>query len=143
LAYYSNNSNTFKKFNGHRNNCSRVIIEYLSLLGIKFNNLTPWADTVRNIGKINYNPMFLQEGDIIAMGRPGDTHHVGVYMGGTNVLHQSRGRGYVVGVYEDLKAFTGHYAGFYSIRPDYSIYSKPVESFIASPGPLSAPALGS
>jgi hypothetical protein len=113
------NKNSFNKFNGYRNNCSNTVKTFLSLLGLENSNLTAWADTIRNLGPVQYNPSDLKDGDIIAMGRPGDTHHVGVYLGNGQVLHQSSVRGYVVGIYRDLNAFINHHAGFYFVRPNY------------------------
>lgn len=143
LRYYAENSTRFSKFNGYRDNCSRTVKKYLSLLGLETPTLTAWADTVRTLGTVEYNPAFLQPGDIVAMGRPGDTWHVGVYMGDGRVLHQSRSRGYTVGVYNDLHAFINHRVGFYYIRPNYApIQSEVVEDLIANPQPLVAPSIG-
>ena len=139
--FYSNKTRFFK-YDFRRNNCSNVVKEFLSLLGIPTPKLTPWADTIRHLGEIKRNPWDLQVGDVVAMGRPGDTHHVGVYMGNGKVLHQSGVRGYRVGIFEDLRAFVNHRAGFYFVRPDYSvIQQKPVEGFVVAPEPLIAPAI--
>lgn len=144
LQYYLDNKLKFKRFNFRRNNCSNTVKEFLNVIGIFTPTLTPWADTVRTLGGVSFSPKDLQPGDIVAMGRPGDTHHVGIYMGGNKVLHQSGSRGYVVGVYNDLNAFINHKMGFYSVRPDYSpVFQKTVESLIASPEPLMAPVIGS
>lgn len=143
MRYYAENPRAFRKFNGWRDNCSRTVKEYLEILGVQTVKLTPWADTVRTLGPANYNPNDLLPGDVVAMGRPGDTWHVGVYMGDNKVLHQSGIRGYRVGVYEDLNAFISHRAGFYYVRPDYSpVRAKSVEELIATPQPLAAPAIG-
>jgi hypothetical protein len=140
---YISNKNKFLKFNFRRNNCSNVVKEFLGALGLKTPTLTPWADTIRTLGSVNRNPEDLRPGDVVAMGTPGDTHHVGIYLGGSSVLHQSGIRGYVVGAHNDLAAFTNHRAGFYFVRPDYSpISPKSVEDLIATPQPLFAPAIG-
>jgi hypothetical protein len=115
------NRKYFNRFNGYRNNCSNTVKTFLSLLGLETEYLTAWADTIRNLGPVQYDPSRLKVGDIVAMGRPGDTHHVGVYLGNGEVLHQSTVRGYVVGVYKDLRAFINHRAGFYFVRPNYAL----------------------
>jgi hypothetical protein len=109
----------FESYHGIRNNCSRTVRTLLSSLGVNVSAVTPWADTVRNLGPTYKSPSQLQKGDIVAMGRPGDTWHVGVYMGDSKVLHQSAVRGYRVGVYEDLNAFINSPRGFYFVRPNY------------------------
>jgi cell wall-associated NlpC family hydrolase len=76
---------------------------------------------VRNLGQVIYNPKDLKKGDIVAMGRPGDTWHVGVYFGNQKVLHQSAMRGYTVGVFGDLNAFINYHRGFYIVRPYINI----------------------
>jgi hypothetical protein len=111
--------NKFNYYDGYRNNCSRVVKKFLASVGVNATPITPWADTVRKIGSVQYNPSLLKEGDVIAMGRPGDTHHVGVYLGGTKVLHQSATRGYKVGAFDDLAAFVNSRHGFYFVRPSY------------------------
>jgi hypothetical protein len=118
---YLENQNRFKVYNGYRNNCSNTVRKFLSLLGKDVSKVTPWADTVRKAGLVLYNPTELQKGDIVAMGVPGDTHHVGIYLGEGKVLHQSAMRGYAVGAYQDLQAFINHRAGFYFVRPNYSV----------------------
>lgn len=115
------NQDAFKRYNGYRNNCSNAVRRFLSLLGINTKKITPWADTVRNIGTIIKNPDKLQKGDIVAMGIPGDTWHVGVYLGDQKVLHQSAMRGYTVGVFDDLNAFINYRRGFYIVRPHVNI----------------------
>lgn len=116
---YLEHKHKFNRFHGFRNNCSNTVITFLSLLGANVYNVTAWADTVRKLGPIKFNPMELQIGDVVAMGRPGDTWHVGVYLGNGNVLHQSAMRGYRVGVYSDLNAFVNYSRGFYFVRPSY------------------------
>lgn len=118
---YIENQNRFNVYNGYRNNCSNTVRKFLSLLGKDASKVTPWADTVRKAGQVLYNPTELQKGDIVAMGVPGDTHHVGIYLGEGKVLHQSAMRGYTVGAYQDLQAFINHRAGFYFVRPKYSV----------------------
>ncbi len=115
---YIDNQKQFNRFNGYRNNCANTVRIFLSLLGSNISKVTAWADTVRNLGKVQYNPSNLQKGDIVAMGQPGDTRHVGVYLGDGKVLHQSAMRGYTVGVFKDLQAFVNHRAGFYFVRPE-------------------------
>jgi hypothetical protein len=115
------NQNAFNKYNGQRNNCSNAVRKFLSLLGINTDRVTAWADTVRNLGKIIYNPNQLQKGDIVAMGIPGDTFHVGVYFGDGKVLHQSAMRGYKVGIFNDINAFINYHRGFYIVRPFINI----------------------
>jgi hypothetical protein len=115
------NQNAFTKYNGQRNNCSNTVRKFLSLLGINTDRVTPWADTVRNLGKIIYNPNQLQKGDSVAMGIPGDTFHVGVYFGDGKVLHQSAMRGYKVGIFNDINAFINYHRGFYIVRPHTNI----------------------
>lgn len=116
---YVENRNKFRNFNGTPNNCSNTVRTFLSLLGVNIDNVTAWADTVRNLGQVLYNPSQLKRGDIVAMGRPGDTWHVGVYLGENQVLHQSAMRGYKVGVYNDIRAFINYRRGFYIVRPSY------------------------
>jgi cell wall-associated NlpC family hydrolase len=111
--------NKFNYYDGYRNNCSRVVKKFLASFGAYSAPITPWADTVTKVGPIYYNYRFLKEGDIIAMGRPGDTHHVGVYLGDSKVLHQSAVRGYKVGAFDDLSAFINSRHGFYFVRPSY------------------------
>lgn len=111
--------NIFNYYDGHRNNCSRVVKKFLANVGVDVSPVTPWADTVRNLGPVQYNAFHLQEGDVVAMGRPGNTRHVGVYLGGGKVLHQSAVRGYRVGAYKDLNAFVNSRHGFYFVRPNY------------------------
>lgn len=111
--------NKFNYYDGYRNNCARVVKKFLANVGVNAAPITPWADTVRKIGTVQYNPSLLKEGDVIAMGRPGDTHHVGVYLGDGKVLHQSATRGYKVGAFDDLAAFVNSRHGFYFVRPSY------------------------
>ncbi len=124
------NQNAFNKYNGQRNNCSNAVRKFLSLLGINTDRVTAWADTVRNLGKIIYNPNQLQKGDIVAMGIPGDTFHVGVYFGDGKVLHQSAMRGYKVGIFNDINAFINYHRGFYIVRPHTNILK---DQFFISP----------
>ena len=111
------NKNLFSRFNGRKNNCSNTVALFLSKIGIDDDKITPFADTVRNVGPVIYDPKQLKKGDIVAMGRPGDTWHVGVYFGEGRVLHQSAVRGYKVGIFNDISAFTNHHRGFYIVRP--------------------------
>lgn len=115
------NKDAFKRYNGYRNNCSNVVRRFLTLIGIDSQNITPWADTVRNIGTVIRNPKELQKGDIVSMGKPGDTLHVGIYFGDGRVLHQSAMRGYTVGIFNDINAFIKHRRGFYIVRPHFNI----------------------
>jgi hypothetical protein len=125
------NKNVFKKYNGYRNNCSNTVRKFFSLLGVNTDKVTGWADTVRNLGQVIYNPMDLKKGDIVAMGRPGDTWHVGIYFGNGRVLHQSAMRGYTIGIFNDINAFINYRRGFYIVRP----YSNILETqFFVSPG---------
>jgi hypothetical protein len=133
------NKAKFSKYNFRRNNCSNVVKKFLGILGADSPRLTPWADTVRHLGEVKSNPWELQVGDVVAMGRPGDTHHVGVYMGHGKVLHQSGMRGYTVGVYEDLRAFINHRAGFYFVRVQYPT---PASPDLIAQEVLSAPVVG-
>jgi len=130
---YTENKNHFYSFNGYRNNCSNTVRTFLSLLGKDVSQITPWADTVRKAGQVLYNPRELQKGDIVAMGIPGDTHHVGIYMGDGKVLHQSAMRGYVVGVFHDLNAFIKHRIGFYFVRPNYPVQEVLKDQFYTFP----------
>lgn len=130
---YLEHSTKFNRFDGYRNNCSNTVRKFLSLLGTNVYSVTAWADTIRNLGPINFNPKQLEIGDVVAMGRPGDTWHVGVYFGNNKVLHQSAMRGYRVGVYPDLNAFVNYRRGFYFVRPSYS-YQKLLErQFFVAP----------
>jgi hypothetical protein len=141
LQEYLNNERKFFKFNYRKDNCSNTVKKFLEVVGVSSDRLTPWADTIRSLGNVNYSPSSLRVGDIVAMGRPGDTHHVGVYMGGNAVLHQSRVRGLVVGVYNDLNAFINHRAGFYFVRPKYPVKDNAdvINNLVASVGSFSAP----
>lgn len=130
---YSENQNHFYSYNGYRNNCSNTVRTFLSLLGKDASQITPWADTVRKAGQVLYNSKELQKGDIVAMGVPGDTHHVGIYLGNGKVLHQSAMRGYRVGAYYDLHAFINHRAGFYFVRPKYPFREILKDQFYISP----------
>lgn len=124
------NKNVFKKYNGYRNNCSNTVRKFFSLLGVNTDKVTGWADTVRNLGQVIYNPKDLKKGDIVAMGKPGDTWHVGIYFGNGRVLHQSAMRGYTVGIFNDINAFVNYRRGFYIVRP----YSNILETqFFVSP----------
>jgi len=130
---FSNNREKFNRFNGYRNNCANTVRIFLTLLGYDSSDVTAWADTIRNVGPVSYDPNKLKEGDIVAMGRPGDTWHVGVYLGDGKVLHQSAMRGYNVGAYNDLNAFINDRRGFYFVRPTSS-YNKILENqFYAFP----------
>jgi hypothetical protein len=115
------NKDAFKRYNGYRNNCSNVVRRFLTLIGVDSQNVTPWADTVRNIGTVIRNPKELQKGDIVSMGKPGDTSHVGIYFGDGMVLHQSAMRGHTVGIFNDINAFIKHRRGFYIVRPHLNI----------------------
>jgi hypothetical protein len=119
---FTENRNKFIQFNGYRNNCANTVKTYLSLIGLDTSKVTAWADSVRNLGEVLYDPDKLQEGDVVAMGRPGNTWHVGVYLGEGKILHQSAMRGYVVGVFKDLNAFIRDRRGFYIVRP-YNSYN--------------------
>jgi len=121
ISYYEQTKDKFQAYHGRPNNCSRLVKTFLETAKADVEGLTPWADTIRNVGPVFYNKNHLIPGDIVAMGRPGDTSHVGVYLGENNVLHQSASRGYSVGVYGDLAAFTNYYRGFYFVRPSYNL----------------------
>jgi hypothetical protein len=123
------NKNAFKKYNGYMNNCANTVKKFFSLLGVDTGKITPWADTIRNIGTVIRNPKELKKGDIVAMGKPGDTWHVGVYFGDGKVLHQSAARGYTVGVFNDINAFINHRRGFYIVRPQVNFLEE--QSFVA------------
>jgi hypothetical protein len=127
---FINNEYHFKKYNGRKNNCSNAVRRFLSILGINTEKITPWADTVRNLGQVIYDPNQLKKGDIVAMGRPGDTWHVGVYFGGGKVLHQSAMRGYKVGIFDDINAFINYHRGFYIVRPYINVLE---DQFYSSP----------
>lgn len=128
---YNRIKSHFNYYDGYRNNCSNVIKKLLSDIGVDVSKVTPFADTVRNLGSIQFNYKNLELGDVVAMGRPGDTWHVGVYMGFNKVFHQSASRGYKVGVFNDLNAFVYHRAGFYFVRPSYPIRYIFREHFVA------------
>ena len=117
---FSDNKNRFTRFNGYRNNCSNTVRTFLSLIGMNTERVTAWADSVRKIGDVFYDSNQLKPGDVVAMGRPGDTSHVGVYLGDGKVLHQSAVRGYAVGIFYDLRAFINDRRGFYAVRPRQS-----------------------
>jgi hypothetical protein len=118
---YNRIKSKFNYYHGYKNNCSNVVKKFLTEFGVDVKKLTPYADTIRNLGTPKSRIDELQFGDIVAMGRPGNTRHVGVYMGSNNVLHQSASRGYKVGIYRDLRAFTNYYSGFYYVRPMYPV----------------------
>jgi len=128
---YNRIKSQFNYYDGYRNNCSNVVRKFLSEIGVDVSKVTPYADTVRNLGLIRFNTKDLEIGDVVAMGRPGDTWHVGVYMGLNKVLHQSASRGYKIGIYNDLTAFIHHRAGFYFVRPTYPVRYILREHFIA------------
>jgi hypothetical protein len=130
---FSENRDKFSKFNGYRNNCANTVRTYLSILGMNAERVTAWADTVRQIGEVFYDPNQLKEGDIVAMGRPGNTWHVGVYLGHGKVLHQSAMRGYVVGAYYDLRSFINDRRGFYAVRPVQSYQNLLKDQFYTFP----------
>ncbi len=128
---YNRIKSKFNYYDGYRNNCSNVVKTFLSEIGVNVVKLTPYADTVKNLGLIQFNIKNLEVGDVVAMGRPGDTWHVGIYMGLNKVLHQSASRGYRVGIYNDLSAFVNHHAGFYYVRPIYPVRYLLHENFVA------------
>lgn len=128
---YNRIKSKFNYYDGYRNNCSNVVKTFLSGVGVNISKITPYADTIRNLGLIQFNIKNLEVGDVIAMGRPGDTRHVGVYMGFNQVLHQSASRGYKVGIFNDLNAFYNHYAGFYYVRPSYPVRYIISQHFVA------------
>lgn len=130
---FNSNREKFEQYNGRRNNCANTVRTFLSLLGYESTAVTAWADTIRNLGQVIRDPNSLQKGDILAMGHPGDTWHVGVYMGDGKVLHQSAMRGYTVGVYNDLNAFVNSRRGFYAIRPTESYMNLLKNQFYAFP----------
>ena len=125
--------NKFNYYDGYRNNCSRVVKKFLASVGANAAPITPWADTVTKIGPIHYSHKFLKEGDVVAMGRPGNTHHVGVYLGDGKVLHQSAVRGYKVGAFNDLAAFVNSRHGFYFVRPSYNNQQILEDQFFIAP----------
>lgn len=114
---FTENQEKFSRFNGYRNNCANTVKTFLSLIGLDTSKVTAWADTVRNLGQVLYDPEKLRKGDVVAMGQPGNTWHVGVYLGDGKVLHQSAMRGYVVGAFNDINAFIRDRRGFYIVRP--------------------------
>lgn len=116
---FRQNEHRFNYYDGYRNNCARIVKKFLATSGLKVDHITAWADTVRKIGPVQFNSALVQPGDVVAMGRPGDTHHVGVYLGRSLVLHQSAARGYKVGAFPDLAAFVNSRHGFYYVRPSY------------------------
>jgi len=128
---YNRIKSKFNYYDGYKNNCSTVVKTFLSGIGVNISKVTPYADTVRNLGLIQFNIKNLEIGDVIAMGRPGDTRHVGVYMGLNKVLHQSASRGYKVGIFNDFNAFHTHYAGFYYVKPSYPVRYLIRQHFIA------------
>lgn len=130
---FTENRQKFEQFNGYRNNCANTVKTFLSLVDANAQNLTAWADTIRNLGQVHYDPSLLQKGDIVAMGRPGDTWHVGVYFGEGKVLHQSAMRGYIVGVYHDINAFINYHRGFYFVRPTYAYRNILENQFFVAP----------
>ena len=128
---YNKIKSKFNYYDGYRNNCSNIVKKFLSETGVDVSQLTAYADTVRTLGPIQYSIKNLQIGDVVAMGRPGDAWHVGVYMGENKVLHQSASRRYKVGIYNDLNAFHTHHVGFYYVRPSYPVRYILREHFIA------------
>lgn len=106
------------KFNGVANMCSESVKTFYESLGVSLPGVTEWADSVRKAGTVMRDWSKLRPGDIVATGRPGDTPHVGVYTGGTNVFHQSASRGLKAGNYPDLGYFK---EGGYFVRPNSRI----------------------
>lgn len=106
------------RFTGIANMCSESVKAFYKSLGISLPGVTAWADTVRKAGTVMRDWSQLRPGDIVATGRPGDTPHVGVYTGGSNVFHQSRSRGLTVGNYPDLDYFK---SGGYFVRPSAAL----------------------
>jgi cell wall-associated NlpC family hydrolase len=119
LLAYQNIKQKFQQFSGWPNSCARTVRTFLRSNGVNTSSVTDWADTIRTLGKVSYNRIKLLPGDVIATGTPGDTRHVGVFLGNGKVLHQSASRGYEVGAYNDLDYFLSHWAGFYFVRPTY------------------------
>jgi lambda family phage tail tape measure protein len=97
------------KFTGVANMCAESVKAFYASLGISLPGVTAWADTVQKAGTVMRDWSKLMPGDIVATGRPGDTPHVGVYTGGSNVFHQSRSRGLRAGNFPDLNYFRGGY----------------------------------
>ncbi len=106
------------KFNGVANMCSESVKAFYGSLGTSLPGVTAWADSVRKAGTVMRDWSKLRPGDIVATGKPGDTPHVGVYTGGTNVFHQSASRGLKAGNYPDLGYFK---QGGYFVRPNSRI----------------------
>lgn len=99
---------------GIQNQCAEAVKRFMTVLGINSNVMDKSALSAQRMGRVMTDWSKLQPGDIVARGRIGDPEHVGVFTGGSNVFHQSRGRGLKTGNYPDLGYFRE--SGFF-IRP--------------------------
>lgn len=104
---------------GVSNMCAQAIIDFRKALGLSTEGMTQAANSMKGVGQVMTDFSQIQPGDIIGWDKTpvhGD-EHVGVYMGGDDVFHQSGGRGLRPGTYSDFDYFKNQ-PGAYFVRPD-------------------------
>lgn len=103
------------RLTGATNECATTVKVFMESIGLNASVMDRSARSAENMGTVMTDWSQLRPGDIVARGRVGDPEHVGVYTGGPNVFHQSRGRGLKAGNYPDLGYFQQN---GYFIRPN-------------------------
>jgi tape measure domain-containing protein len=110
------------KFNTQANMCAASVKAFTDAVGINTKAMDLTADSAKKVGQVMTDFTKIQPGDLIGWSgtsRFGD-EHIGVYLGGKKVFHQSGSRGKKPGVYDDLDLFKKQ-QGAYFVRPNSPI----------------------
>lgn len=108
-----------KKFNTQANMCAASVKAFTKAIGINSSVMDLTADSAKRMGTVMTDFSQLKPGDLIGWSggpRFGD-EHIGMYMGGDRVFHQSGSRGLKPGIYNDLDHFKKQ-KGAYFVRID-------------------------
>jgi len=107
------------KFNTQANMCAASVKAFTDAVGINTKAMDLTADSAKRVGQVMNDFGKIQPGDLIGWSgtsKFGD-EHIGVYLGGKKIFHQSGSRGKKPGVYDDLDFFKQQ-KGAYFVRPN-------------------------
>ena len=113
------------KFNTIANMCAAAVKAFTDAIGINTTAMDLTADSAKRVGQVMTDFSKIKKGDLIGWSgskRFGD-EHIGVYMGGNKVFHQSGSRGLKPGIYDDFDYFKQK-QGAYFVRPNQSSFGQ-------------------
>ncbi len=110
------------KFNTQANMCAASVKAFTDTVGINTKAMDLTADSSKRVGTVMTDFSKIKPGDLIGWSgtsKFGD-EHIGVYIDGQKIFHQSGSRGKKPGVYEDFDYFKKQ-KGAYFVRPFESV----------------------